>query len=230
MTKNSIDLAETYVLHTRAYQDSSLLVECFTRNFGRLTVLARGAKRPKSPFSGLLNPFSRILISYIPKELSILKHAESCHDHLALTGKQLLSGFYLNELITKLLPSHDAATDLFETYHATLRQQCSETSLRHFEKILLDTIGYGISWYTEAQTQEPLKTNTNYYYQPSVGFVTMENLTHAKQQNCFLGKDILAIAEENWHQEGLLSTAKRLMRIALSDILGERKIKTRELF
>src|SRR4249920_914619 len=110
-----------FVLHTFAYRETSVIVEAFTANYGRVALVARGAKRPRSELRGLLQGFQPLLLSWAgQQELKTLIKAE-WRGGLALPrGSALLCGFYLNELLLKLLPREDPHPELYDEYHAAL--------------------------------------------------------------------------------------------------------------
>src|SRR6185437_10727813 len=114
-------LQPAFVLHTRPYRDTSLLLEIFTPDYGRVSTLARGARGLRSRFKGLLQPFVPLLLSWYGKtELMTLSAAESQGKVLDLTGEKLLCGLYLNELLMRLLHRYDAHPQLYIVYQETL--------------------------------------------------------------------------------------------------------------
>src|SRR5215472_17488080 len=149
-----VQLARAYVLHQRPFRDTSLIVEAFARDYGRLTLFAHGARGPRSRFTAL-QPFRPLLLSWSGRgEAPALAAAESAEAPPALAATQLLSGFYLNELLLKLLTRGDPHPELFDLYEATLAELRSaataEAALRLFEARLLGFIGYGLNLAAEA--------------------------------------------------------------------------------
>ena len=160
-----IQLQPAYVLHHRPYRDTSGILELFTRDHGRLTVFARGArggKRAASSLASVLQPFQRALISYSGRgEAGQLNSAEFDGDFCELPAARSLSGFYLNELMIRLFERHDAHADVFDLYDGTIGRlkdlRCDEAALlRVFEKRLLELIGYGLQLDREALTGKPV--------------------------------------------------------------------------
>src|SRR5215210_7955629 len=143
MTRRRADHQEGYVLHTYAYKETSLIVEAFTRNFGRVALLARGARRPRSAMRGVLLSFHPLRLSWSggvesAASLGNLISAEWSGALQPLGGRALMCGFYLNELLLRLLPRDDAHEALFEVYASAL-QDLSQGAvytvvLRGFEK------------------------------------------------------------------------------------------------
>jgi DNA repair protein RecO (recombination protein O) len=126
-----VELEFAYVLHARSYRETSQLLEVFTPGHGRVGLLARGSRRPKSPFRGLLNPFQPLRLSWSGRgELGSLRQVELAGIASAPSGNLLMAGFYVNELILKLLQRNDPHPGLF-THYASLigRMATSLTSV-----------------------------------------------------------------------------------------------------
>jgi DNA repair protein RecO (recombination protein O) len=141
-------LTPCYILHHRAYRDTSRILEVQSREFGRLSVFARGARGPKVRYGALLQPFSALLLSWSGRgEAPNLTGAELTGEAMPLPGAALMSAFYLNELLLKLTAQHDPAPGIFDIYHAalqTLKQGAPiAPTLREFERSLLQMLGYG---------------------------------------------------------------------------------------
>lgn len=223
-------LQPAYVLHQRQYRESSLLVELFTRDYGRISVIAKGARRKTSQAHGLLRPFLPLLISWSGKhELKTLTHSEvSIGTQLAFANLQkecLFAGFYLNELLMYLLQKWDAHPNLFTIYANTVTELQKPTlqqiTLRRFEKKLLDEIGYGL--------MQSFLPDQYYRFVPEHGFVVEKINPNVNHRDLFSGKNLIAIAKEEWREDNLFD-AKRLMRILLSPLLGTKTIYSRQLF
>ena len=142
-------LAPGYILHQYAYRDSSRIIEAFTAEHGRLTLFARGASAAKSSLRGLLQPFQRLLFSWSGRgEACTLVAAEIDGVHTMLGKDRLMSGFYLNELLLKLMERWDPHPDVFFSYASCIEALCAgageEAALRRFEKRLLNDLGYGL--------------------------------------------------------------------------------------
>ena len=123
------DARAGFVLHSYPFRETSLIVEAFTRDHGRVALVARGARRPRSSLRGVLSPFQPLLLSWSGRsELRTLVRAESQNGHLALAGETLMCGFYLNELLLKLLPRDDPHERLYDAYQHTLAGLAATTS------------------------------------------------------------------------------------------------------
>lgn len=228
-----IDLTPVYVLHTRPFRNTSLLVELFSKMHGRISVVARSARGPKSRYQGQLQLFTPILASWSGlHELKTLGHIELNGMPLQLNDKPLFCGFYINELLMRLLHKEDSHPQLFELYHDTLyrleRGELISKVLRTFEKKLLEDLGYGLPLTREAKTHALIQRDIYYQFVPNQGFYSCD--FPAEGQNYFLGADLIAIAEEKFDTESVGFSAKKLMRLALSGLLGNKPLNSRELF
>jgi len=224
-------LQPAYVLHHRPYRDSSLLLELLTHGNGRLGVVARGARRPKSSWRGLLQPFTPLLISYsLRGELGTLTGAEADGARRSLPPDRLLDGYYLNELLLRLVTRFDACPDVYREYACALAALAAgehETrTLRLFEKRLLDALGYGLNLSHDALDGEPLQAQRSYVYRLERGPVAMDV---AEGALCFSGQSLLALGSETLEESSSLADARRLLRAALDLYTGQKPLRTREL-
>ena len=233
---NSASLQPAYILHTRPYRDSSLLIDAFTASQGRISLIAkaaRGMRSKNSRFKGLLQAFVPLLISWRGKtELLNLLNAESSGSPSPqLTGKLLICGLYLNELLIRLLYRHDPHPALFLAYQTTLTtlSQNPNVALRLFEKQLLAELGYALHLNQDSQNRESILPDQHYQFIPSQGLVSCLNTTIHKA-SIFSGASLLAIHDEQWTTPSQLLDAKRLFRLALHYLLEGKSIRSRELF
>ena len=230
MTKR-IQLQPAYVLHRRVYRESSLLLELFSQDHGRFSAVAKGVRK-KNGTAGLLQAFTPLLISCSGKgELQLLTHAEPNGEIKKLSADSLYAGFYLNELLMCLTEKWDAHAGLFQAYANSIDDLASslqQQTLRRFEKYLLEEIGYGLM---PSNPRATFVAENYYRFIPEQGFQlsTMGDDVNTKT-NIFLGKNLLAIASEDWENIDALQDAKRLTRLALSPLLGARPIYSRSLF
>jgi len=226
-------LQHAFVLHRRSYQNSSLLLDLLSAEFGRLTVVAKGSKKSKQ--SGLLQPFQPLLVSWSGRgELKTLIAVEENGPPVMLPHQRSLSGLYLNELLIRLLPNHDAYPELFFHYHRTLIKLIDEVNeealLRYFETHLLSTLGYQLLLAKEANTGRAISSNKNYHYILDHGPV----INKQPQQDRSIqisGKSLLALhqGQLDGASNSTLRECKRLLRAALALRLDHRPLKTREL-
>ena len=229
-----VELQPAYVLHTRSYRDNSLLVDLLSRDYGRVSVVAKGVKpRRRKKIGKPLQPFSPILVSWIGKNsLKTLTQREMTSAIPALLGDSLYSGLYLNELLVRVLQNEDPHPGLFDLYHHTLLNlggaEPIDITLRHFEFGLLEGLGYGIDLKTDSTNGEPISKNRYYHYINEVGLVPVQDSLQ-KIPVGFRGKDLCKMAAGQYSDE-VRRSAKRLLRQALSPLLGDKALNSRSLF
>lgn len=226
-----VQLARAYVLHQRPFRDSSLIVEVFARQHGRMTVFARAARGPRSRFA-LLQPFRALLLSWSGRgEAPALAAAEHTEGPPPLPAGRLMSGFYLNELLLKLVTRHDPHPELFDQYEATLallaEPSPAELALRQFEARLLEFIGYGLNLAAEADTGQPVRDGAFYHFQPGVHGVVIAEPGSAGA----IGGGVLQrlALGGRFESDGELRQARALMRAALDHCLEGRELTTRSV-
>lgn len=225
------DNQPAFVLHTYPYRETSLIVETFTERFGRVALIARGARRPRSAQRGVLMAFQPLTISWFGKnELRTLKGAEWQGGQLPLSGSAMMCGFYLNELLLRLLPRDDPHPQLFAHYQAALQALGAGAPhavvLRSFEKRLMQELGYALRLETEAEEGAPIDPDGSYFYEVERGPVRRSSLQSSVQLK---GKTLLDLARDEYADPTTLSQAKQLMRTLLSHHLGSEQLQTRQL-
>lgn len=220
-----------FVIHSRPYRETSQLVEIFTREQGRQSLIAKGSRRPRSPLKGLLQPFVPLSVTFAGKgELKTLHRAEATAPAIRLTGTALYSGLYLNELIFYLLETHTPFDEVFDAYHQTLVSLANgegiEPCLRHFEFYMLNILGYGVDFTLDAETGEAIDSKAWYQYQSELGFSRVLK----PQADSYAGDHLYALAELDLNRAEVLLSAKRFSRQALAPYLGGRPLRSRALF
>jgi len=249
-----VQLQPAYVLHHRPYRDTSRILELFTRDFGRVSVFARGARgarRSGAALTSTLQPFNRLLLSWMGRgEAGRLTDAEFDGPASGLPPQHLVSGFYLNELLMKLFARHDGHAEVFAFYDETITALKTEVDalrpLRLFEKRLLDALGYGLALDREAVTGAPLEAQAMYYYRIEQGAVrapdpgAAEGTDERMPQNDRLQNDrsmsamlysgamLMSLAREDL-READCAAARRLLRTALDRCLEGRELKSRQV-
>lgn len=231
-----------YVLHSRPYRETSVIVDLFTRDHGRISVVFRGVKSSKGKTSKgrLLQPFQPLSFLWAgERELKTGRDFELDGAACYLTGNLLYSALYLNELLQRLLFKEDPHPELYEVYCQSLRElqelqqqdmAAVEVVLRRFEWHLLADLGYEITLERDSDYR-PIDPALNYRYDADAGFLAVpRKIDPGYQQSCFKGSELLAMAEQHWEQPDIRSAAKRLMRLALAPHLGDKPLKSRELF
>lgn len=228
-----ITLEPAYVLHRRPYSNTSYIIDFFTKNHGRLSAIARSARGPKSRYRGKLELFVPMLISYSGRfDLRNLGEVEFHEAPINLDGDALICGFYINELLHKILQRDDPHTDLFTAYEICLKQlnntQHRESALRIFEKKLLQECGYGLEWTRDALQNSEIKPEKYYHFHREKGF--SEASTNEMTSWRISGSTLLNFADNNLNTPEALKEVKQLMRVLLGDLLGEKTLNSRTLF
>jgi DNA repair protein RecO (recombination protein O) len=231
-----VELQNGYVLHTRPYRDNSLLVEFFSRDYGRVSLVARGAKGRKTrggSVAALLQPFQAVSCAWSGRgELKTLTGCESPGSSTGLAGKALFSGLYVNELVVRLLHHEDPHPVLFDRYHQVVDELGGsldeELALRGFEFALLQQLGYGFALDLDGRSGEPLASECWYHYHPDYGLVQAAEPVNDRLPR-YQGCDLQDIAQGISGAAGR-KCAKQLMRQVLATHLGEKPLRSRELF
>lgn len=228
-----VDLTPVYVLHTRPFRNTSLIVDLFSQTHGRVTAVARNARGPKSRYQGQLQLFTPMLASWVGNhELKTLGAVELNGMSVQLNQNPLFCGFYCNELLVKLLHKEDPHSALFDCYELSLRRLEKNDSipavLRYFEKKLLEDLGYALPLSYEARSHEVIRSDAYYQFVPNQGFFRSDAVDDV--QYSFSGRVLLGIAAEQFDDDAVLLAAKRLMRMALSVVLGNQPLNSRDLF
>ena len=227
------DAQPAFVLHSYPFKETSLVVELLTRDFGRIGVVARGARRPKSALRGVLLAFQPLLVSWSGKgELQTLMRAEWHGAYHPLKGLALICGFYLNELLLKLLPRHDAHERLFDTYMDTLAALTPDAEpaaiLRAFEKHLLRELGYAVTLDRDVESGHPIVAEQRYSYVIERGPVSVAPGTERNGVE-LLGQTLLDMQSDNYVSSVTLQQSKALMRTLINHYLGDQELHTRQL-
>ena len=227
-----VALQPAYVLHATPFQNSSLIVDLFTLDYGRVRAVSKGARGAKSRTRSLLQPFQPLLVSLSGRsELKTLTAVEAMHEALRLEATRLYSGLYVNELLTRLLQNQEEHRTLYGAYRDTLvalrGSAPVETVLRHFELSLLAELGYGINLEHEADSRSALVGDRCYRFDPQQGFYAIAALESSED---FSGRDLIALREGRFDGAEAARAAKRLTRLALNAQLGPRPLNSRSLF
>lgn len=230
--KNKIQDDPAFVLHSYPFRETSLIVEVFSRNHGRVPLVARGARRPRSAIRGLLMGFQPLSLSWFGKhELRTLHSAEWQGGQPQLQGTALLCGFYLNELLLNLMARDDPHESLFDYYQQTLQRLAQEQdhafTLRSFEKHMLQELGYALSLETEAGSGRPVVPERSYRYILERGAIA--ETADSSQGMPVAGKTLLDMAADDYRDALTARQSKQLMRMLLDHHLAGKPLHTREL-
>ena len=222
-----VENTPAFLIHRRMYQGSSLLLDFFTKDFGRLRLVARGARKSKTS----LQMFQCLSISFKGKgELKNLSQWEIADKPRRILGDDLILAMYVNELILRLLPENDGYSEIFHAYWnflsnlKSLNSNEKEYALRDFENQMLEDLGYGIDFSSDIN-DEPINENLNYEFIEHQGFSTSDNgLIPGKiLVNLLRRENIVTDTNE-------LSILKKMNRKRLKSLLGDKPLKSKELF
>lgn len=220
-----------FILHRSPYRETSVIVESFLQHHGRVSFIAKGVRTERSPLKGLLQPFTPLhLVARGKTHLKTLTLIEPSASPIVLKGMALMSAWYINELLMRLLPKEEHNSHLYFSYHATLlaleNSKNIEKTLRIFEKNLLEALGYELPLSHDADTRHAIIYDHYYQFVPEHGFILSGN---KEGQDIFLGEDLQSIANEQFNSPKVFQAAKRLMRLAIRPLLAGKPLKTREL-
>lgn len=230
-TARRVQEQPAYLLHHRPFRDSSLLLDVFSRDHGKLTLVARGARAAKSRLKGLLRPFMPLRVSWLLRtDLGTLTGAELDGQPTTLHGDSLLSGYYVNELILHFLHRHDPQPEAFAAYKETVRHLAVAATpapiLREFEIELLRLLGYALNLEHEAVTGVDLERSQHYEYRAEQGPV---KVSRDSGPMVFSGELLLGICAQQFEDLDVLHAATRLLRSVIAHHLGGKELKSRRV-
>lgn len=223
-----IEQQPAYVLHARAYRETSLLLECLTRDQGRVGVVARGVRGERSRLRrAQLEPFQDLRMDLLLRgELATLTGVESSGPGLSITGDAALAGLYLNELVVRMTERNDPAPVVFAAYARTLTRLAGDEplawTLRRFERDLLDAIGYALPLQFDAHSGEPLEPAASYHYHVGDGAVRCAPGT----SQALLGSDLLALSSDRPPDARGLLALRDMMRAVIRFHLGGGELRS----
>jgi DNA repair protein RecO (recombination protein O) len=229
MSKRRADHEDGFVLHTYPYKETSLIVEAFSRRHGRVALLARGARRPRSAMRGVLLSFQSLSLSWSASaELGNLIRAEWSGALRPLRGRGLMCGFYLNELMLRLLPREDPHERLFEAYGSALSELAAggdiPSALRRFEKRMLAELGYAPLLERDAASR-PIDPAARYVYEPERGPMLSTN----SRDSSVSGQTLLDLAADDYERAETRDEARALMRALITQRLHGQELHTRTI-
>jgi DNA repair protein RecO (recombination protein O) len=228
MKAERVVLTPAYLLHQRAWRETSKLLEVWSREHGRIGLVARGARRPNSPQRSLLQPFTPLLMSWTQRgEMGNLGAVESAGVPTLLRGRPLMAAFYMNELLLRLVARQDAHPYLYDMYALTLRALACDNpagALRVFELRLLSAIGYGLNLDQVAGSGEQVQAGENYLYDLEAGPRPAGG--RRGPGVAVRGRTLLALHDGALDDADDLKDAKRLLAAALEPHLQGRALKT----
>lgn len=220
-----------FVLHSYVYKESSLVVDVFTRDYGRVALVAKGAKRPTSQLRSVLQTFQPLSIGWTGKsELRTLTTAEWIGGMIPLENSALLYGFYLNELLLKLLAREDPHHALFDHYVRALTRlatsESAQTVLRIFELALLKETGVAADLSIDTTTRDKVDPEEIYVVDPENGPRPARMGDEAPRM---AGKTLLDMVNEDYSDSRTQLQSKLLMRYLLAHHLNGVPLQTRKI-
>ena len=235
---NIVNTQIAYILHKRDYRETSSILDVLTKDYGRVSLMARGCRGKRSKIAGNVMLFTPVVVSWQGKgDLPYLKSIERADLKApVLKNKSLLSAMYINELLMYFLHKHDVHETIFEQYHHCLyaleNNNNLEITLRKFEIKLLELLGFGLNLHAEADSGELILADAMYHYYLEHGPV--KSADHNNNLPQISGNCLLALSSEQYQiiadNRLYLSELKRLMRFVINHHLGSKKLKSRELF
>ncbi len=225
MNDSTVHLQPAFILRHKKYRETSVILDVLTKDFGIVSILAKGVRKNKSKTAGLLLAFTALKISYLGKnELKIMTHIELDSPHIQLFGLSLYCGFYVNELIAYFLNKNDPHPEVFHEYlHCLLLLNDSneiEQILRFFELNLIEHIGYGIQLNRDAHNNTAIKSMAKYLFIGEVGMVE-------SPEGYIYGSTLLSMDAREPLNKHALYEAKQLMRRVIDFQLQGKKLKSR---
>ncbi|WP_321794420.1 DNA repair protein RecO [Caballeronia sp. J97] len=221
-----------FVLHSYPYRETSLIIDVFSRDHGRIALVAKGAKRPHSALRGVLQTFQPLGLSWTGKgEVRTLTTAEWVGGMLPLAGDALLCGFYVNELLVKFCAREDAHPALFNHYVLTLSRLAHDEPaaqvLRSFECVLLRETGYAMNL-LRTVTRQPVVADGRYVFDPDRGVREASDDLPA-QWPVMSGQTLIDMERDDYTNAQTAAQGKTLMRFLLNHYLGGTPLATRQI-
>ena len=238
MSVERTSLVPAFVVHTRPFRDSSLIVELFTPTHGRVSAVARGVKRGKAQKGRLLQPFRALHVSWAGRtDLPALSAVEEAHAGVALRGKSLACGYYVNELVYHLVPRGERAETLFAHYWPTLESMTDpaqiDVALRTFETTLLQHLGYAPVTDRCTATNALIKSDADYLYHIPDGPRLLDHSLPAGNKAASVkisGAALRSVGSCDFADAEHLREVKQLLRRLLHYHLDGRELESRKLF
>lgn len=220
-----------FILHHRPFRDTSQILDVLSREHGKLALVARGSRGPKSRLRGVLRPFMPLAMSWVQRsDLGTLTGAELHGAPLRLSGDALLSGYYVNELLLHFLHRHDPQPEIFDIYVRAIEALAASAEvapcLRRFEIEVLRALGYALNLDHEADSHDPLQAELSYEYRFEQGPV---QVARTEGQLVFNGALLIAIAAQRFDEPDVLRAANRLLREVIGFHLGGKELKSRKV-
>ena len=220
-----------WLLHHRPFRDSSRILDILSRDHGRLSLVARGSRGARSRLKDILRPLMPLQLSWVIRgDMGTLTGAEVDGPPVALGGDALMSGYYINELLLHLLHRHDPQPEIYAAYGEAMGElkQAGNVAatLRRFEMTLLGLLGYALNLDHDSRTGKPLDSEATYEYRVEQGAVPVERRDGPMT---FTGKELLAVAGQDFGDDAILAGAGRLLRHVIAWHLDGKELNSRKV-
>ncbi len=249
----STPLQRCFLLHQRAYRETSVIVDLLCESEGRVSVVCKGVRgsgNKSASLRSVLQPFAMLAVQWSGKSsLKSLRSAEVLEQAPWLSQHQLYAALYLNELLMRLFQQGELHADLFQHYHSAIAdlsrsdaadRSSTEIPLRRFEFTLLATLGFEVDLFYDSSSGEPVLADKSYHFHGEFGLSNIENasldsdgqaIPQSKKNSVpILGQHILALQQQDYSDDAVRRAAKKIIRLALAPHLGGRPLKSRELY
>ncbi len=228
-----VTLTPSFILHHRPYKETSMLLELFSRDYGRVSLVAKGVKRNKKRSPALYQLYRDLNVSWSGRgSLATLTEIEANGPGFDLQGEAMMAAFYINELLMRLLHQHESHSQLYDAYMMALTRldhgESQLFALRYFEKQLLDALGYGLVLDHDLVSGDPIEAECDYYYSIDQGPSSSKPAT--TEFVTIAGSTLLALDREELDEYSKLDGIKQLMRLTLRGYLGDKPLASRELY
>jgi len=237
--KLHVELEPTLVLHRRSYRETSLILELLTQSYGRIALVAKGARKAKGK-AGLLQPFQLLSCSWISRtDLGTLTQVELSNNHLEqqpptfwqpkLKGSALYCGLYLNELVLRCTTRYQEVNGLMALYCKAIEKLANNENealvLREFEWKFINLLGLAASLEVDAKNAS-IAVCKYYHYLPESGLIECPSTAPSS----ISGESLIELAANNWHNQALQSDARKLTNQALKPLVGDKPFSSRSLY
>ena len=234
--KRRIDQQPAYILHAYPWRETSLIIETFSCDYGRVAMVAKGARRPASALRSVLMAFQPLLLDWSGGgEVKTLVRAEWQGGQPLLSGQMLLCGYYLNELLMRLSAREDPHPRIFQAYTCALgalsRNPVPAPVLRRFELVLLHELGYGVGLDSESDSGKALDPEKRYLYIIEKGLVAIRDDDGGRYDNaCVMsGRTLLDMAQDDFDRPETVTQSKILLRMLINHYLGGQTLQSRRI-
>jgi len=232
---------DAFILHSKPYQETSAIFQVFTKESGRISLLAKGVRNKKSQArKAILQPFNLLSLSYVGRgdlktlvECELIKQQAS---NMYLNNESLACGYYLNELIIRALPEWESYSTLFELYCEAISsfgKHSLQSILRKFEVELLTELGLAPDWRYDS-FEKPIESGKEYYFIDDRGFIVAEDNPEYRTSSSpvYTGKSILALSAEQAasSNEDNLKASQKLTQRLLRQVIGDRPLQSRKMW